>query len=136
MSASLLRHFEFGMFIAAIAAVFAVGCQQGEPYDAQKPVVEDSTADETQTSLDEAGEDLSRAADATADAGAQVADQAENAADEAADAVTPDEPIVDINTPLGDVFVGRDPVTGDANVDVDAPEADVPETDVDAGDRN
>lgn len=52
------------------------------------------------------------------------------AAQDAADAVTPDEPIVDIETPLGDVEVGKDPATGGTNVDVDTKRADV---DVDAG---
>ncbi|MEO0530727.1 MAG: hypothetical protein AAF266_09160 [Planctomycetota bacterium] len=98
--------------VLALFAAVAVGCQEPQTQEAQKPVIESDTAAEVEEAADKVGEDLSDAASATADA------------------VTPDDNIVDIDTPLGNVTVGSDPATGDTNVDVDTPRAGV---DVDTG---
>jgi hypothetical protein len=42
---------------------------------------------------------------------------------EAADAVTPDKKVIDVETPIGDVEVTRDPATDQTKVDVKTPGA-------------
>lgn len=83
------------------------GCQDAETRQANKPIIEADTTTEVEEAADAVGEDL------------------DEAASDVADTVTPDEPIVDIETPLGDVKVGSDPATGRTNVDVETNRADV-----------
>ncbi len=94
---------------AALAAILLVaplslGCVDSTPYKTDKPVVdqpETDTDEELESKLNELGDEIKeRAEDAT-------------------DAVTPDDPIVDVDTGLGDVNVSKDPITGETNVDVD-----------------
>lgn len=90
----------------------STGCVEDTRYETNKPVVEDEY-NETEAELEATGEAIENDA-------AQAWDDAKEAAKDATDAVVPDEPIVDIESPLGDVQVGEDPVTGDTNVEVDA----------------
>jgi len=85
----------------------STGCVENERYDANKPVIEtedrdlEATEENIESSAEKAWEDT------------------KEGARDAVDAVVPDEPIVDVESPLGDVKVGEDPVTGDKNVEVD-----------------
>ena len=123
------------VLIAVVAAM--VGCQERADYETRKPVV-DPTAEER---AEEGAADNAAAQPATAPADTAPNDPApDNTApnndDEAADAPNgaaaaewSNRPIVNIDTPLGDVTVGEDPATGRTNVEVDTERADV---DVDA----
>lgn len=95
--------------LVVFGCLASVGCQDASNRRAEKPVIDTDPAEQAESAAEEAGESLS----------------------DAVDAVTPDESIVDINTPLGDVNVGRDPATGDTNVNVDSGRAKV---DVSTGD--
>ncbi len=87
----------------AACLMMALGCRDATTHRANKPIVDSEPAEQVEEAAEEAEESLS----------------------EAADAVTPDESIVDIDTPLGNVDVGRDPATGGTNVEVDSGRADV-----------
>src|SRR5690606_2135203 len=100
-----------------LAAAFAVtglaaftGCQDATTYETQKPVIDNPPAEET---VDEHNDYQS------------FKDDAEEAADDVADTVTPDRPVVDVDTPIGNVQVDEDPATGRKRVDVDTPRTDV-----------
>ncbi len=93
-SATVYR-FASPIALAAVAAL--VGCQESRTYETNKPVIEDRTP----------GKET-------------LGEQIEEGINDAADAVTPDRPIVDVDTPLGDVNVSEDPATGRKRVDVDA----------------
>jgi hypothetical protein len=85
------------------------GCAETEPYEVEKPVLEDDDIEvdgledeRLEYEDDTLGEDIGETID------------------DAADAVTPDENVVDIDTPIGDVDVEEDPATGRTRVDVDS----------------
>ncbi|MEQ8847629.1 hypothetical protein [Botrimarina sp.] len=130
---------------AAVVAIGigAVGCQEAGEYETRKPVMED-----------EAGEgaidDTAPATDMQSDPAYQPADEAtqpdatqpdptqpqegaaapaeQEAVDPAADANTTsqlEKPVVDIDTPLGDVNVDRDADAAGASVSVETPRVDV-----------
>lgn len=91
----------------------ATGCAETDRYETNKPVIEAEDND-----LERTGDDIEASAK-------EAWEDTKEGARDAVDAVVPDEPIVDVESPLGDVKVGEDPVTGDKNVEVDAgPDAD------------
>ncbi len=83
-----------------LIAPLSIGCTDTTPYQTDKPIVIDPENDVEENS-DEWGNDM------------------EHGIDNAADTVTPDDSAVDVNTPLGDVEITKDPATGDTDVDVD-----------------
>ncbi|TWT76059.1 hypothetical protein Pla123a_28460 [Posidoniimonas polymericola] len=90
----------------------STGCVDDERHEMNKPVIENEY-DETEADLDATGEAMENDAE-------EAWNDTKEAAEDATDAVVPDEEKVDVDSPLGDVNVSEDPVTGDVNVDVDA----------------
>ncbi|TWT90137.1 hypothetical protein Mal64_05210 [Pseudobythopirellula maris] len=100
---SLFHRYAVALFLAAGVGLVS-GCQQGDTYTTEKPVIEDDASDvEIDGERDEA-----------------LLEDADESVREPVDNLTPDEEKVDIRTPLGDVQVGEDPLTGDTNVNVDS----------------
>lgn len=107
------RHFAAASAFAGLAAF--TGCQDATTYETQKPVLDNPPVQERieEERIDQQNDYQS------------FKDKAEEAADDVADGVTPDRPVVDVQTPLGDVRVNEDPATGRKRVDVDTPRANV-----------
>lgn len=110
-----LRHSFLLPTAVTAAGLAALGCQESTEYETRKPVIEDSYDEQA---VEESAAEAREAVD-------EAANEADEAIEEAADSVSPDKPVVDVNTPLGNVDVSRDRATGDAKVDVDTPRADV-----------
>jgi hypothetical protein len=105
-----LRHL---LFVPCAAMLPLIGgCQSETPYETNRPVIEEDYDNDVEDDLDALGNDIERNTE-------ELGENIQEGTEDAIDAVTPDRPIVDIESPLGDVEVGEDPITGDKNVDVD-----------------